>query len=38
MEALLEDLRRYARIYEKLLTCKSGLKSQELVLTSPGIS
>ena len=30
MEALLEDLRRYARIYEKLLTCKSGLKSQEL--------
>ena len=24
MEALLEDLRRYARIYEKLLTCKSG--------------
>lgn len=30
MEALLEDLRRYARLFEKLLTCKSGLKSQKL--------
>ncbi len=30
MEALLEDLRRYARFYEKLLICKSGLKNQQL--------
>lgn len=30
MEALLEDMRRYARLYEKLLTCKSGLKNQKL--------
>jgi uncharacterized protein with ParB-like and HNH nuclease domain len=29
-ESLLEDLRRYARLYEKLLTCKSGLGKQEL--------
>ena len=30
IETLLEDLRRYARLFEKLLTCKSGLKSQKL--------
>ena len=30
MEALLDDLRRYARLYEKLLTCRSGLKNQRL--------
>ena len=30
IETLLEDLRRYARFFEKLLTCKSGLKSQKL--------
>ncbi len=30
IEMLLEDLRRYARLYEKLLTCKSGLKIKEL--------
>ena len=30
MEALLEDLRRYARLYEKLLTCHSGLHNQKL--------
>lgn len=30
METLLEDLRRYARFFEKLLTCKSGLKNQKL--------
>lgn len=30
IEALLEDLRRYARFFEKLLTCKSGLKNQKL--------
>ena len=30
IETLLEDLRRYARFYEKLLTCKSGLKNQKL--------
>lgn len=29
-ESLLDDLRRYARLYEKLLTCKSGLKNQKL--------
>ena len=29
-KALLEDLRRYARLYEKLLTCKSGLNNQKL--------
>lgn len=30
IDSLLEDLRRYARFYEKLLTCKSGLKNQKL--------
>lgn len=30
IESLLEDLRRYARFYEKLLTCKSGLKNKKL--------
>ena len=30
IDTLLEDLRRYARFYEKLLTCKSGLKNQKL--------
>ena len=30
MESLLEDLRRYARLYEKLLTCHSGLNNQKL--------
>jgi uncharacterized protein with ParB-like and HNH nuclease domain len=30
MEALLEDMRRYARLFEKLLTCQSGLKNQKL--------
>ena len=30
VEVLLEDMRRYARFYEKLLTCKSGLKNQKL--------
>lgn len=30
IESLLEDLRRYARLYEKLLTCKSGLNNQRL--------
>lgn len=30
VEKLLEDLRRYARLYEKLLTCKSDLKLKEL--------
>ncbi len=30
IEKLLEELRRYARLYEKLLTCKSGLKLKEL--------
>lgn len=30
IESLLEDLRRYARFYEKLLSCKSGLKNQRL--------
>ncbi len=30
IEVLLEDLRRYARLYEKLLACKSGLHNQKL--------
>lgn len=30
IDALLEDLRRYARFFEKLRTCKSGLKNQKL--------
>lgn len=30
MDELLEDMRRYARFYEKLLTCKSGLKDKKL--------
>ena len=30
IDSLLEDLLRYARFYEKLLTCKSGLKNQKL--------
>ncbi len=30
IESLLEDLRKYARFYEKLLNCQSGLKSQKL--------
>ena len=30
IEPLLEDLRRYARYFEKLLTCKSGLKEKKL--------
>jgi len=30
IESLLEDLRRYARFFEKLLTCKSGLKEKKL--------
>ena len=30
MENLMEDLRRYARFYEKLLTCKSGLGNQRI--------
>ena len=30
IESLLKDLCRYARFYEKLLTCKSGLKNQKL--------
>ncbi|MCD7946358.1 MAG: HNH endonuclease family protein [Clostridiales bacterium] len=30
METLLEDLLRYARLYEKLLTCRSGLNSKKL--------
>lgn len=30
IEALLDDMRRYARLFEKLLTCKSGLKNQKL--------
>lgn len=30
IEALLEDLRRYARFFEKLLICKSGLKEKKL--------
>ena len=30
IESLLEDLRRYARLFEKLLTCKSGLGNKKL--------
>jgi uncharacterized protein with ParB-like and HNH nuclease domain len=30
IEALLDDLRRYARFFEKLLTCKSSLKEKKL--------
>ena len=30
VEALLEDIRRYARFYDRLLSCKSGLKNQKL--------
>jgi hypothetical protein len=30
IEALLDDLRRYARFFEKLLTCRSGLKEKKL--------
>lgn len=30
IETLLEDLRRYARFFEKLLTCKSGLGNKKL--------
>ena len=30
MDDLLDDMRRYARFYEKLLTCKSGLKDKKL--------
>ena len=30
MENLLEDMLRYARLYEKLLTCSSGLKNKQL--------
>ncbi len=30
IESLLEDLLKYARLYEKLLTCKSGLNNQKL--------
>lgn len=30
IDALLEDLRRYARFFEKLRTCKSDLKNQKL--------
>ncbi len=30
VETLLEDLLRYARLYEKLLTCRSGLNSKKL--------
>lgn len=30
IDALLEDLRRYARFFEKLRTCKSNLKNQKL--------
>lgn len=30
MDGLLEDMRRYARFYEKLLTCKSGLNDKKL--------
>ncbi len=30
IEQLLDDLRRYARLYEKLLTCKSGLNDKRL--------
>ena len=34
IDSLLEDLRRYARFYEKLLTCKSGLKTRNLTIVS----
>lgn len=30
IEALLDDLRRYARLFEKLLSCKSGLNDKKL--------
>ncbi len=30
IETLLDDLRRYARLFEKLLTCKSGLSEKKL--------
>lgn len=30
IEVLLDDLRRYARFFEKLLTCNSGLKNKKL--------
>lgn len=30
IDALLDDLRRYARFFEKLLTCNSGLKDKKL--------
>lgn len=30
IDSLLDDLRRYARFFEKLLTCKSGLKDKRL--------
>ena len=30
IEVLLDDLRRYARFYDRLLTCKSGLKEKKL--------
>lgn len=30
IDSLLDDLRRYARFFEKLLTCKSGLKDKKL--------
>lgn len=30
IEDLLKDLRRYARFFEKLITCKSGLRDQKL--------
>lgn len=30
MESLLDDLRRYARLFEKLITCKSGLQEKKL--------
>ena len=30
IETLLSDILRYARLYEKLLTCKSGLNNQQL--------
>ena len=30
IETLLDDLRRYARLFQKLLICKSGLKEQKL--------
>ena len=30
MESLLDDLRRYARLFDKLLNCRSGLKNKRL--------